>query len=90
MRAQDGGGGSSNGRGGREVIGIAVRTQQLPAPGEGNRPCWADILSWVMRLGHMACWWPSKRHPLLGNDGLWCAYVQMQGMLRFWRATRTR
>ena len=63
----------------RELIRIVVRGERLLPP---------DIHGWVMLLGRMAGWRPSKRHPLPGNEVLWRAYVQMQGMVRFWQATR--
>ena len=72
----------------REVIRIVVRAERLLPPAERERPFPADIRSWVMLLGRMAGWRPSKRRPLPGNEVLWRAYVQMQGMRRFWQATR--
>ena len=72
----------------RAVIGIVVRAERLLPPDERDRPFPPDIRSWVMLLGRMAGWRPSKRRPLPGNEVLWRAYVQMQGMVRFWQATR--
>ena len=74
--------------GGRAGIGIVVRAKRLLSPGEPDRPFPPDIRIWVKLLGRMAGWQPSKRRPLPGNEVLWCAHVCMQGMVRFWRATR--
>ena len=74
--------------GGRAVIGIVVRAERLLPPGERDRPFPPDIRSWVKLLGRMAGWRPSKRRPLPGNEVPWRANVQMQGMVRFWQATR--
>ena len=72
----------------RAVIEIVVRAERLLPPAERERPWPADIGNWVQLLGRMAGWRPSKRRPLPGNEVLWRAYVQMQGMVRFWQATR--
>ena len=72
----------------RAVIEIVVRAERLLPPAERERPWPADIGNWVQLLGRMAGWRPSKRRRFPGNEVLWHAYVQMQGMVRFWQATR--
>ena len=65
----------------REVIGIVVRAERLLPPSERDRPFQPDIRSWVILMGRMAGWHPSNRRPLPGNEVLWRAYVQMQGLV---------
>lgn len=63
----------------REVIGIGVR---------GERLLPLEIGSWVVLLGRIAAWQPSIRRPLLGNEVMWRAYVQLQTMVRETQADR--
>ena len=72
----------------RQLVGTVVRAEVLRPPAERGRPFPPDICSWVLLLARMAGWRPTKRRPLPGNELLWRAYVQMQGMVRYRQATR--
>lgn len=65
-----------------------VRGERLLPPDERKRPFPPDIRGWVMLLGRMAGWRPSKRRSLTGNEVLWRAYVQIQGIVLLWQNTR--
>lgn len=65
-----------------------VRGERLLPPDERKGPFPPDIRGWVMLLGRMAGWRPSKRRSLTGNEVLWRAYVQIQGIVLLWQNTR--
>ena len=65
--------------------GLAAEQGGRADPGRALRP---DIRSWVLLMGRMAGWHPSKRRSLPGNEVLWRAYVQLQGMVRYRQAAR--
>ena len=70
------------------VIGTVVQAEGLLPPRERGRPFPPDIRSWVILLARIAGWHPSKRRPLPGNEVLWRAFVQLQGMVRYRQAAR--
>ena len=72
----------------RQVVGTVVQAEVLQPPAERGQPLPPDIRSWVLLLARMAGWRPTIRRPLPGNEVLWRAYVQLQGMVRYRQATR--
>lgn len=72
----------------REEIGIVVRGERLLPPAERGRPFPPEIRNWVVRRVRIAGCQPSARRPLLGNEVLWRAYVQLHAMVRVTQVAR--